>query len=127
MSKHLRHRDAVVDTWSYDSLSRTVVARFATGTVYIPVCTERAPRHCAFFISRRGGDHWQVSPTRCIATGDGYEAKHSAFDPEGVHCEFIQLGNAPESTSAQMEGLYEHVEEERPTLRTLLTPAPWRT
>lgn len=127
MSKHLRHRDSIVDSWSYDSPSRTVVARFSTGTVYIPVCTEKAPLHCAFFISRRGEDVWQIAPTRCVATGDGYEARHAAFDPEGIHCEFIQLTNAPESTSRQMEELYfAPALEERPTMRTLKTPKPWR-
>lgn len=126
--KHLRHRDAIIDSWAYDVASRTVLARFSNGLVLIPVCTEKQPRHGAFFLSRKDGGTWQVSPVRCTATPEGFAARACSFDHDGVHCEFLQLADSPEEISDLLADLYEVpvVEDDRPTLRTLKTPSPSR-
>lgn len=121
--RHLRHQSSATDTWAYDSPSRTITARFSTGVLQIPVCTEKHPRHAAFFLSRKSEEHWTIAPVWCLATPHGFAARNCAFDTDGVHCEFIYLVGADEATNAAMSQLYEDplvatlIEDDAPTVK----------
>lgn len=121
--RYLRHQSSAPDSWAYDSPSRTVIARFTTGVIEIPVCTEKHPRHAAFFLSRKSEEQWTIAPVWCLATPNGFVARNCAFDDEGVHCEFIYLIGADEVTTTAMAKLYEEppseamIDDDTPTVK----------
>ena len=113
--KYLRHDRHAEERWEYDATSRVVIAYFANGVVFIPVCTQRHPRVGAFFLNRRDEDQWVISPAKCVDNGKGYTARNVPYDADGVHCEFITLSGAPAGVNNLLGDLYEAPDDDTPT------------
>ncbi len=115
--KYLRHSAHASERWVYDAIDRVVKAHFVNGDVSIPVCSQRHPRVGAFFINRKDEDQWVISPARCVLRHDGFTARSAAYDPEGVHCEFVTLTGAPDGVNNMLGDLFEEITDDTPTQR----------